>query len=217
MLYLTRADQFEDAWEGALGGKDAIERQQAAGTYDANRLNDKVYRYSILPRLALSNTFVSCWYLSDDESDAMWKLYTTKQYGVAIVSTAMKLSRALRLPARKKADHPDLVKPVRIAPVRYVDYKTLATNFEPEELFLYKRKSFAHEREVRVYTQTIVQGEGANLPEVRLPVDIKKLVSAIHVSPYAQPWFGDVVREVVDAFAPGIAVRHSDLAVDPIR
>ncbi len=41
-----------------------------------------------------NNTFVSCWHISDTESDAMWKIYSNKR-GIAIKTTINKLEQHL--------------------------------------------------------------------------------------------------------------------------
>lgn len=44
-----------------------------------------------------SSTFVSCWYLNDSESAALWKLFPKSDEGIAIKSTVGKLTASLRL------------------------------------------------------------------------------------------------------------------------
>ena len=214
-LYLARADSFDDKWEGSFGALDEAERLEA-GPRRSLKLDGRTYRYRVISTLLPTNTFINCWHINDGESDAMWNIYSGRAYGVAVQSTIARLSSALRLPTPTQS-HPDLLKPVLIAPVKYVDYRKLATHFDGEKPFLHKRKSFEHEREIRIITQTIVQGEGRNLPHVKLGVDLDELVERVYVSPYAQGWFKDVVEAVVRQFGLACPVEHSDLGADPIR
>jgi hypothetical protein len=214
-LYLARADSFDDKWEGSFGALDAAERL-AAGPRRSKKLDHRTYRYDVISTLLPTNTFINCWHINDGESDAMWSIYSSRTHGVAVQSTIERLSSALRLPTPMQS-HPDLLKPVFIAPVEYADYTHLATHFDDEKPFLYKRKSFEHEREVRIITQTIVQGEGRNLPHVKLAVDLDELIERVYVSPYAQGWFKGVVEAVVRRFDLGCPIEYSDLRADPIR
>src|SRR5215470_10304141 len=95
-LYLARADSFEDKWEGSFGALDAAERERAAPKRP-KKLDAATYSYWVLPRLLPANTFLNCWHVNNGESEAMWSLYTTRTYGVALQSTITRLSRALRL------------------------------------------------------------------------------------------------------------------------
>lgn len=214
-LYLARADSFEDKWEGSFGALDVAERL-AADPSRSKKLDWRAYRYEVIPTLLPTNTFLNCWHMNDGESDAMWSIYSSRDYGVAVQSTIGRLSSALCL-SKSPQTPSNSLKRVLIAQVEYVDYEHLATHFDDEKPFLYKRKSFEHEREIRIITQTIVQGEGRNLPKVELPVDLDKLIERVYVSPYAKGWFKDVVEAVVRRFELEFQVEHSDLSAPAIR
>jgi hypothetical protein len=88
-------------------------------------------------------TFINCWHMNENESDAMWRIYARTSDAVAIQSTFARLQRVLSDRAF-------------IGVVKYVDYDT---EWMPEGNTLYpfvhKRKSFEHERELRAVMQEL--------------------------------------------------------------
>ena len=96
---------------------------------DVTRLVNEISRRNRLP------IFINCWHWNENESEAMWKLYSTSvENAVAIQTTYDSLLRALR-------------GSVSIKPVRYIDFSVQFPDLN--ELYLYKRKSFEYEHEVR--------------------------------------------------------------------
>jgi hypothetical protein len=51
---------------------------------------------------------------------------------------------------------------------------------------------------------------------LREPVDLGSLVEAVYVSPDVPDWVARVVDEVTGRYMPGLSIRHSDLAADPV-
>lgn len=113
---------------------------------------------------------VSCWHQNDDESAAMWRLYSDSGKGIAIESTVKKLRCSL-------GDTKGLI----FDQVRYIDFHE-----DPIEKGhrhysgFQKRNSFAHEREFRATIRLKQDGEG-----VSVPCDLQELITAIWVSPRA--------------------------------
>jgi hypothetical protein len=134
-LYFARLDHLEDEMEGII---------------DVFPLRDK-NRESYL-RI---NKYVNCWHINEHESEAMWKLYGGVHLeSIAVRSSVDRIKRAIA------NDH----SPVMIGKIDY--------DKEPKELeeqvlhnfyaqVVYKRKIFAHEKELRL----CVSGENANPPE----------------------------------------------------
>jgi hypothetical protein len=112
-LVFARADQLDDPYEGALSRegvrlfRESV--QKAGGPQDAV---DMYLRH--VPQFR-EQMFISCWYVSDHESAAMWKLYLQSPEGVAIRSDSDTLAGALeRSPLT-----------ARISMVQYVDYDSV--------------------------------------------------------------------------------------------
>jgi hypothetical protein len=216
-LHLTRADQMEDRWEGAFSEVNIAVRPAMYGEHWDMMASSMAQMY----RFARTHTYLNCWYMGECESAGMWKIYDAEGKGVAIRSTAGRLKGSLTGIREQR---------VSGAKVQYVDYKTTyipeGNMFFP---YVHKRSSFAHENEYRLLTlwtpdvlETDERGNAIRTePEVpplflREAVDLDHLVEAVYVSPEAPGWVARVVGEVTGKYMPGLAIRHSDLAADPV-
>ncbi len=216
-LHLTRADQMEDRWEGSYS---EVNLAQRPSLYSAN-WSVMAPSMSVMYQFGRSHTYLNCWYMGAGESYAMWKIYDAAGRGVAFRTTAGRLKESLA-GSRKP--------PISGAKVQYVDY---SKTFIPEaNLFfpyMHKRSSFSHESEYRLlamWTPEVLETDEygkavrtePDLPPLflREPVDLDRLVEAVYVSPDAPDWVARVVGEVTDKYMPGLRIRHSDLAADPV-
>jgi hypothetical protein len=160
-------------------------------------------------------TYVSCWYESNFESLAMWKLYSKdNQNAVAIKTTCGSLRRATgNLP------HPLL----KIGRVNYIDYAAPPDNFNTFSDWFpsgadkewFKSFHFAHEREVRVIPVPLYAGEGSAPLGEPLNVDLSILIEGIYVSPWSQPWLRDIVMEISNKYGVYAPVTESEIARKP--
>lgn len=129
-LYFCRADKFDDPFEGSFTRPTLEARRETFKEATADELSDAF-------RKLRQWHYVTCWHMSDHESEAMWKLYGQYQEAVAIRTSCQKLARAL--PGE-----------VYLGLVKYLDYEK--DDFDPTDLFspfMHKRVAFQHEREVR--------------------------------------------------------------------
>ena len=95
------------------------------------------------------NIVISSWHINEYESFAMWQIFTQKSEGLAIQSTVGKLQKALET---------DLTFEQYIGEVNYIDYKKEYIPFENSFFpFLFKRKSFQYEREIRIISDVTSQ------------------------------------------------------------
>jgi hypothetical protein len=214
-LHLTRVDKMEDRWEGAFSSVNVAQRPARYGKHwpAMSTVLPQWYEHS------RTHTFINCWYMSADESYAMWRLYDAAGKGVAIKTSAARLKSALR------------------GAVMIVGSQVLYVNYDetyiPESNIFYpyahKRRSFAHESEYRLMSawapkpieidehKVVVRSEPDTPPPfLRESIDLKTLVEAIYVSPDAQSWEAGVVKDVVHKYLPDTEVRQSDLAADPV-
>lgn len=182
-----------------------------------------------LPVLRETN-FINCWHLGEDESDAMWKLYSSMHDSICVQTSFKNLVDSL-------ADAEDVV---RIGKVNYLDYSKVAIEegmvFAP---FLAKRRSFSHEQELRAMvwrpfdTENVFlnkDGSTANAESwdsvhqknkypnrhgINVPINVSELIKDIYVSPTSAPWFRDLVQSMVIKFGHGFDVKKSALAAPP--
>jgi hypothetical protein len=169
----------------------------------------------ILPAIA-KTTVVNCWHASESESEAMWRLYAENGKAVAIETTLDALKESIQ-----KRESSDVV---HIYPVKYLDFFDSALQpvdcvVEGHLAPLLKRLSYQHEREVRAFIGKVAPNPRTgsdvafwNPAPVRLPIDVRALVKAIHLSPYAGEPFPSSVAKICEAFGleSGI-VRSSQL------
>jgi hypothetical protein len=205
-LHFTRGDDFEDPFEGSYPVINLKDFRCDEGGYSA-----KGWRKHIA---------ISCWHQSDFESDAMWRLYTNRNQGVAIKTTWTKLEKAVQDRAR-------LVK------VKYIDFiRDKADISHPFQAFEYKRKSFHHEQEVRALlesypSQRIIEAlpqnsiptEGRELSSSDCTVDVilRNLIDNVVVSPYSSNWFFNVIRGLTEQYKLNQnLVIISELNADPV-
>lgn len=205
-LHFCRGDKFEDKFEGSypLSVIEAFGKNCTG--YDA-----VAWRKFVA---------ISCWFSGAFDSDAMWRLYTSHNQGVAIKTSWKKLESVV-------AGHAYLTS------VEYIDFlKDQANIIIPSDVFHYKRNAYKHENEVRAIIthypdMEIVAGlprnseplVGKEIPENGLTIEffLSDLVEAIIVTPYSSPWFIEVVRDLSEKYLlPSSIVVHSELKADPV-
>ena len=154
----------------------------------------------------------SCWHSNEQESAAMWKLYAKTSEAVCIQTSFRKLRNAMGASAR-------------VGMVRYVNYETdWIPESNPLAPFLYKRKSFEHEHEVRALIPPaniaeILKRETrdkASSPGNWVKMDIGQTIERVFVAPDAPDWVLDLVRQITKRYGYGdLAVIRSALARAP--
>src|SRR5262245_37119285 len=155
----------------------------------------------------------SCWYSGEFESDAMWKVYAN-ELGVALVSDAGSLARSLEGAYSLVVCAPN-PQEYTIAPIRYVDERGLGTlkSFYVEHPWMLKRKSFAHEHEIRLFhrlAELAIAHDGG----MSIEVDSGKMIKEIVLSPLNPPWVtdtvGSTIRLVLETKKLKIPIRSSE-------
>lgn len=230
-LFFSRADNFDDPYEGTLPEEHRKFRSQEESIPEdwAEKLLPK------FRRICTKNTFLNCWHINEGESAAMWDLYLEANHGVCIQSTFQKLVDSI-------AGHED--DEIYVSKVRYIDYETdhltgwhrdspLGNSMSP---FIHKRKHYDHEDELRaivhspswrdstgeslITAETIEQAELTEeaLPRKVKPIEIDKnnLIERIHVSPNAGDWVERLLKDIVPDY--GISeekVGESGMSKEP--
>jgi hypothetical protein len=125
----------------------------------------------------------------------MWKIYSGLGKGIGIQSTIQKLWESLH---KCKND-------VFIGEVEYVDFSKLLKEewqrFHPKHLYLYKRKCFEFEKELRAIVEMVAVEDGRIVPfkeeGADIPVDLNKLVEKVWVSPYSSEWYSGLIERIM--------------------
>lgn len=166
--------------------------------------------FSNLTREARQGLFASCWNLSPNESEALWRLYAGATEGVAIQTTYQSLVGAIDSDDR-----------FFIGKITYIDYDS---EMFPHGNFFYpamhKRRAFSYENEVRLIRSDFeFVSEGTPPAEShRLGIDLETLVHAIYVNPYSPAWYADTIRWIVAKTSPSLAekVHWSKMKAEPL-
>ena len=220
-LFFTRADSFEDPFEGARGfnfQKDAIYEEMKRFLHikvkadfksdgignptDAEveaELEKELATFTKEQEEKRKDYFVSCWHSNERESEGMWRLYTTAMnQGVSIQTTAERLCQSIYHDGFEMAE------------VKYISYsEPLKDNQTP---IWYKRDAFAHEQEVRVVIKdTTFKGNG-----MLVDVDLDMLIENVYVSPTAPTWLASLVRNVLLKYGIDKPVVYSHLSDNPV-
>lgn len=125
-LLFTRADLFEDKFEGTM----------SQPLYDFLQKMGDPQQHAWLLRITKGWSFVNCWHMNACESAAMWKIYSSAKESICLQTTYTRLRDAL-------------AEDVYIGVVEYISYEQ--DKIPPGNTFwplMRKRRSFEHEREL---------------------------------------------------------------------
>jgi hypothetical protein len=203
-LYFSRADLVGDPFEGSVSQATIERRRKAFRSAPAEQKGDHSEEihlgiYASLFKRMQALTFLNCWHMNESESVAMWRLYASSGVGVAIQTTFSKLFRIT--PSN-----------VFIGVVHYDDYEQSDipddTTFDA---FLHKRRSFAHENEVRAVLQHDYRSTDPTLPGKLVPVSLPDLIDVVCVSPSAPDWHLAIVRSLTMRYGLSKPVLRSEI------
>lgn len=209
-LYFTRADTLEDPYD--CSGMQFLGEKYKQISSANPQVKERARQVNTFDRLFV---YLNCWHMNDGQSAALWKLYSENKYEtIAIQTTFEKLDSEIKLKWSRDG--------IRISKVKY-DLENAGEpigNPPKDRLFsglgwakiIYKRPSFAHEKELRAF---IFQGydkrkendtlrNEAHLEKlmkerdefIRIPIDPAKLIEKVYVSPFAKDWFVELVKNV---------------------
>jgi len=195
-LFMSRSDKFEDQYEGTFSEPTYEEIKKIAAN------NPKFLDYYKSHR---ENVVISSWHINEYESFAMWQIFTKNNEGLAIQSTIGRLKKALH--SEKRTEQ-------HIGQVNYIDYKKEYIPFDDTFFpFLFKRKSFQYEREIRIISDVTSDNLKIN-DGLKIDVDINQLIERIYIHPKSENWYKNLVIELVEKLGFGFTIEKSDLESD---
>ncbi|MDI5896191.1 MAG: hypothetical protein Q8R22_03390 [Flavobacterium sp.] len=195
-LFMSRSDKFEDQYEGTFS-EPTFEEIKKLSIDNPDFLNYyKTHREKVA---------ISSWHINEYESFAMWQIFTQNSEGLAIQSTIGRLQESL-VPETNFNQY--------IGEVNYIDYKKEHIPFDDMFFpFLFKRKSFQYEGEVRIITDIgksdIKINEG-----LKINVDINQLIEKIYIHPKSENWYKNLVIQLVKQLGFDFTIEKSDLESD---
>jgi hypothetical protein len=207
-LFFTRADLLEDKFEGTMS-RPTLEF--------VKQLSVDPEEFAKQCKFTKGWTFVNCWHINDNESAAMWKIYSTSKESICVQTIYGKLRDALA------AD-------VYIGSINYISYDH--DKIPPGNAFwplMHKRRSFEYERELRAVWSKIhmiadagpavasgYEYQAAPEEAIWKLVDLGTMAETVFVSPTAKPWFLELLRNILDRYDVKVPIRQSNLAAEPI-
>ncbi|MDY0987602.1 hypothetical protein BSF41_21860 [Flavobacterium sp. ACN2] len=195
-LFMSRSDKFEDQYEGTFSEPTYEEIKKLAAD------NPEFLNYYKTHREKVA---ISSWHINEYESFAMWQIFTKNNEGLAIQSTIGRLQKAVK---------PENNFDQFIGEVNYIDYKKEYIPFDDLFFpFLFKRKSFQYEREVRILSDTSKSDIKLN-DGLKINVDINQLIEKIYIHPKSENWYKKLVIELVERLGFGFEIEKSDLESD---
>ncbi|MBC5841291.1 DUF2971 domain-containing protein [Flavobacterium sp. F-380] len=195
-LFMSRSDKFEDQYEGTFS-EPTFEEIRKLSIDNPDFLHYyKTHREKVA---------ISSWHINEYESFAMWQIFTQNSEGLAIQSTIGRLQKAVE-PEQNFRQY--------IGEVNYIDYKKEYIPFDDMFFpFLFKRKSFQYEREVRIITDvadtTLTLNDG-----LKINVEIDHLIERIYIHPKSENWYKNLVIELVEKLGFDFIIEKSDLESD---
>jgi hypothetical protein len=195
-LFMSRSDKFEDQYEGTFS-EPTFEEIKKLSINNPDFLNYyKTHREKVA---------ISSWHINEYESFAMWQIFTQNSEGLAIQSTVKRLQNALA-PEKNYKQY--------IGEVNYIDYKKEYIPFDDLFFpFLFKRKSFQYEREVRIITDVTDSNIKLN-DGLKINVDITQLIEKIYIHPKSENWYKNLVIQLVKQLGFDFEIEKSDLESD---
>jgi hypothetical protein len=195
-LFMSRSDKFEDQYEGTF----------SEPTFEEiKKLSENNPEFLDYYKSKREKVVVSSWHINEYESFAMWQIFTQNSEGLAIQSTIGRLQKALEPEKNFKQF---------IGEVNYIDYKKEYIPFDDLFFpFLFKRKSFQYEREVRIISDTSETKININ-DGLKINVDINQLIDKIYIHPKSENWYKNLVIQLVSKLGFDIEIEKSDLESD---
>jgi hypothetical protein len=193
---MSRSDKFEDQYEGTF----------SEPTYEEiKKLSENNPEFLQYYKSHREKVVVSSWHINEYESFAMWQIFTQNNEGLAIQSTIGRLQKALK---------PEINYSQFIGEVNYIDYKKEYIPFDDLFFpFMFKRKSFQYEREVRIISDLSENNIKIN-DGLKIDVDVNQLIEKIYIHPKSENWYKKLVIELVSKLDYSIEIEKSDLESD---
>lgn len=203
-LFFVFSDSLNDPFEGSIS---AINKSLRPSLFQKKFFDSNIDRSILRSRVAINS-----WHMNSQESAAMWKLYAQTNEAVCIQSTYSLLRY-------------ELAPLFKISKMNYVDYNSeYIPEYHPLLPFIFKRKSFEHEQELRALIDMDeaapdlheFMGIEPSQSGIYKSVSIKTLVQRVFVAPDSPDWFYDLVKNVCNSYDLGnISVVRSSLETEP--
>jgi hypothetical protein len=208
-LYFTRADKLEDPYDcSAIQFFGEPYKQYSSANPQGKERTRQVNTFGRL------FVYLNCWHMNDVESAALWRLYSENKYEtIAIQTTFGRFESEIKdkwlrdgiFISKVKYDPENAGEPIENPPGRLFSSSGW-------ENIIYKRPSFAHEKELRAFIFQRVDKlrendtlkNEAHLEKlmkerreyIRIKITPSDLIEKVYVSPFAKDLFVELVKNV---------------------
>ena len=204
-IYFSSATQFaDDPYEGAIAIKPQGMEVQSDNNFE--------HAFAELRRL----TKITCWYISNCENDAMWKLYADSKKGLAITTTIEMLIKSLE-PYKIKPNYTS--ETLYVGKIQYIDLMKDKVNVNMLERFFYKHNAFSWENEFRLAISLRLAEEfGVSVPEDGILVKVNPtiLINNIYLGPSIDEQDRKKILNVCEEHGITDKIKISSLLGNPI-
>ena len=194
-LFFARPNQFADPWEGYIPRQNVIDTAEVLKD-EPDIVRTRIFQsmLEVLPKTNRDSFGVSCWHVSEHESEALWRTYANR--AVAIRSTVGKLKQAFA----KNSTYNEY-----LGRVLYTDHdKGVIPIGNLFHHILWKRLGFEYEKELRAIIWELEDsaGKGARpFDDPRgqaIPIDVNTLIESVHTTPFETgAWFNSTVSDLL--------------------
>lgn len=214
-LFFCRVDKLEDKFEGELALKNhalKTEMYRSLRKHGIEIEEEKIVK-NVLSDIEFTRHHrriicVSCWNKFDEESAALWKIYSDYNKGIMIKSSINQLTKSLKKQPKE----------IQLSEVKYINYQKDVIPNHINFPFFHKQKAFSYENEIRMLHQVVGTGlfQDWAKEEVEeglfVEVDLDDLIDEIILSPGSPTWFHKLVEDVAKKYGLNKNIRQSILS-----
>ncbi len=158
------------------------------------------------------NFYVNCWHAAEHESVAMWKIYASPGTGVAVLTNGGRLGAALeaeplelhlgavqyRAPGVFTIGMPNVFDPVVIKSGSYsYEQEVRLVHWDHSQPYHDPLKNFQWNEE-KLRFEDVITDDRVLIPGRSVACDVITLVEKVIVSPFAPPWYLQMIEDVRD-------------------
>jgi hypothetical protein len=195
-IFLSRADLFEDKYEGLIANKKVQELDEKHKLKELNDFSENTLKKC---------TYISSWNGEKDETYPLWKIYTDYRNAISIKTSINNLIKSLET---------EIESTQFIGKVNYVDFNSPNYVFRANtfQFFLEKRDYFKFENETRIITELQYNGfeELLKLPTgIRIKVNLNTLIEEIKIAPLGDENFKKIIERKLNEKEIDASVSYS--------
>lgn len=211
-LFFCRMDYLEDHFEGSVPQANFVHRSRFIedahefmhkGNKDLSteELQKQVTELYEANGKMKSVTCISCWNIANEESAALWKIYSDFDKGLMITSVVSRIIESLR----------NTEEGVQMSEIKYIDYDNEAIpDGNHNYPMIHKHLAYSYENELRLL-HTVNHQAGFLYdwskeeisPGKYIPVDVDRLIYEVVISPHAPNWYRDLIADICQKYGLG--------------